>query len=50
MARHTDDHPGNVVCSFCAKGQEDGRKLVPGPTAFICEECITQCNDSVSEE
>ena len=41
---------GALHCSFCAKGQEDVRKLVAGPSVYICDECIELCNDILSEE
>jgi len=41
---------GKPQCSFCGKGQEEGRKLVAGPTAYICDECIEACNDALAEE
>jgi ATP-dependent Clp protease ATP-binding subunit ClpX len=40
----------SLYCSFCGKGQEDVRKLIAGPTAYICDECITLCNDIIAEE
>ena len=39
-----------LYCSFCGKGQEEVRKLIAGPTAYICDECITLCNDIIAEE
>lgn len=39
-----------LYCSFCGKGQEDVRKLIAGPTAYICDECISLCNDIIAEE
>jgi ATP-dependent Clp protease ATP-binding subunit ClpX len=42
--------PGALSCSFCGKGQEEVRKLIAGPTAYICDECITLCNDIIAEE
>ena len=50
MARHGDDRPGNLVCSFCAKSQDEVRKLIAGPTVYICDECIDLCNDIIAEE
>lgn len=41
---------GALYCSFCGKGQEEVRKLIAGPTAYICDECITLCNDIIAEE
>jgi len=37
-------------CSFCNKDQNDVRKLIAGPTVFICDECIELCNDIIREE
>lgn len=37
-------------CSFCGKSQHDVRKLIAGPTVFICDECIELCMDIVNEE
>ena len=50
MARHSDDRPGNLVCSFCGKSQDEVRKLIAGPTVYICDECIDLCNDIIQEE
>lgn len=40
----------NLQCSFCGKSQEDVRKLVAGPSVYICDECVELCNDILSEE
>jgi ATP-dependent Clp protease ATP-binding subunit ClpX len=37
-------------CSFCGKAQDDVRKLVAGPSVYICDECVDLCNDILSEE
>ena len=50
MAKHGDDRSGNLVCSFCGKSQEEVRKLIAGPTVYICDECIDLCNDIIAEE
>jgi ATP-dependent Clp protease ATP-binding subunit ClpX len=39
-----------LCCSFCAKTQEDVRKLVAGPSVYICDECVDLCTDILSEE
>ncbi|MDX8401738.1 MAG: ATP-dependent Clp protease ATP-binding subunit ClpX [Mariprofundaceae bacterium] len=39
-----------LYCSFCGKSQHDVRKLIAGPTVFICDECIELCNEIISEE
>jgi ATP-dependent Clp protease ATP-binding subunit ClpX len=45
-----DDRTDALVCSFCGKGQEEVKKLIAGPTVYICDECIELCNDIISEE
>ena len=49
MAKH-DDRSGSLVCSFCGKSQDEVRKLIAGPTVYICDECIDLCNDIIAEE
>jgi len=44
------DHPGKLVCSFCGKSQDEVRKLIAGPTVYICDECIELCNEIIAEE
>ncbi len=41
---------GKFQCSFCGKSQDDVRKLIAGPTVYICDECIELCNDIIAEE
>ena len=36
---------GNYRCSFCGKSQEEVKKLIAGPSVYICDECIELCND-----
>ena len=50
MPRNGDERPGNLVCSFCGKSQDEVRKLIAGPTVYICDECIDLCNDIIAEE
>jgi ATP-dependent Clp protease ATP-binding subunit ClpX len=50
MAKHADNRTGNLVCSFCGKSQDEVRKLIAGPTVYICDECIDLCNDIIAEE
>ena len=50
MAKHGDDRSGSLVCSFCGKSQDEVRKLIAGPTVYICDECIDLCNDIIAEE
>ncbi|MCB0340203.1 MAG: AAA family ATPase, partial [Bdellovibrionales bacterium] len=40
----------SLQCSFCAKSQDDVRKLVAGPNVYICDECVDLCNDILGEE
>jgi ATP-dependent Clp protease ATP-binding subunit ClpX len=48
---HRDHHDEiNVQCSFCGKTQEEVKKLIAGPTVYICDECIDLCNDIVKED
>ncbi len=39
-----------LYCSFCGKSQHDVKKLIAGPTVFICDECIELCNEIIQEE
>jgi ATP-dependent Clp protease ATP-binding subunit ClpX len=49
MARPRETN-GVLKCSFCGKSQNDVRKLIAGPTVYICDECIELCNDIIAEE
>ena len=40
----------NLRCSFCGKSRDQVRKLIAGPTVYICDECVGLCNDIISEE
>ena len=50
MPSKGEDKSKDLVCSFCGKGQEEVRKLIAGPTVYICDECIDLCNDIIREE
>ena len=52
MARVSDKSGGEklLYCSFCGKSQHEVRKLIAGPSVFICDECIELCNDIIREE
>ena len=50
MDRRRDDSRGNLQCSFCGKSQKEVKKLIAGPTVYICDECIGLCNDIIAEE
>ncbi|MCH8685606.1 ATP-dependent Clp protease ATP-binding subunit ClpX [Pedomonas mirosovicensis] len=44
------DSKNTLYCSFCGKSQHEVRKLIAGPTVFICDECVELCNDIIREE
>jgi ATP-dependent Clp protease ATP-binding subunit ClpX len=44
------DAKSTLYCSFCGKSQHEVRKLIAGPTVFICDECVDLCNDIIREE
>src|SRR6187397_88349 len=49
MARPREGN-GTLRCSFCNKSQNDVRKLIAGPTVFICDECVGVCQDIIDED
>lgn len=46
----TSDSKNTLYCSFCGKSQHEVRKLIAGPTVFICDECVELCMDIIREE
>src|ERR1700678_1442262 len=46
----TSDTKNTLYCSFCGKSQHEVRKLIAGPTVFICDECVELCMDIIREE
>ena len=44
------DSKNTLYCSFCGKSQHEVRKLIAGPTVFICDECVNLCTDIISED
>jgi ATP-dependent Clp protease ATP-binding subunit ClpX len=46
----TPDSKNTLYCSFCGKSQHEVRKLIAGPTVFICDECVELCMDIIREE
>lgn len=49
--RNRGDDSGKLLyCSFCGKSQHEVRKLIAGPSVFICDECVDLCNDIIREE
>lgn len=49
MARQTKSD-ANLRCSFCGKNRDQVRKLIAGPTVYICDECVGLCNEIISED
>ena len=45
-----DGYGSNLTCSFCGKSQKEVKKLIAGPSVYICDECISLCNDIIAEE
>jgi ATP-dependent Clp protease ATP-binding subunit ClpX len=50
MAKAEGDSKSTLYCSFCGKSQHEVRKLIAGPTVFICDECVELCMDIIREE
>ncbi|MDO5646505.1 ATP-dependent Clp protease ATP-binding subunit ClpX [Paracoccus sp. (in: a-proteobacteria)] len=50
MANQSGDSKNTLYCSFCGKSQHEVRKLIAGPTVFICDECVELCMDIIREE
>ncbi len=50
MSKSSDRGKHTLVCSFCNRSQEEVRKLIAGPSVYICDECIDLCNDIIAEE
>ncbi len=48
--RKSGDDDRLLYCSFCGKSQHEVRKLIAGPSVFICDECVELCNDIIREE
>ena len=49
MQRRNDSND-DLLCSFCGKSQEEVKKLIAGPSVYICDECIQLCNEIIAEE
>ncbi len=50
MKKKSFDDTTTLSCSFCGKSQREVKKLIAGPTVYICDECIELCNDIMAEE
>ena len=49
-SNNSGDSKNTLYCSFCGKSQHEVRKLIAGPTVFICDECVELCMDIIREE
>jgi ATP-dependent Clp protease ATP-binding subunit ClpX len=49
MAKNNDSND-DLLCSFCGKSQDEVKKLIAGPSVYICDECIQLCNEIIGEE
>lgn len=50
MSKNSSESKNTLYCSFCGKSQHEVRKLIAGPTVFICDECVELCMDIIREE
>ncbi len=50
MVKRSEDTSSSLRCSFCGKSQREVRKLIAGPTVYICDECIELCNEIIADE
>jgi ATP-dependent Clp protease ATP-binding subunit ClpX len=50
MSKRGSDKDSDLLCSFCGKSQSEVKKLIAGPSVYICDECIELCNDIIAEE
>ena len=45
-----DNSSDDLLCSFCGKSQDEVKKLIAGPSVYICDECIQLCNEIIAED
>jgi ATP-dependent Clp protease ATP-binding subunit ClpX len=50
MTKRPNGKAGDLICSFCGKSQDEVKKLIAGPSVYICDECIGLCNEIIAEE
>ena len=50
MKNRSGDNSHNLSCSFCGKSQKEVKKLIAGPSVYICDECIELCNEIIADE
>jgi ATP-dependent Clp protease ATP-binding subunit ClpX len=48
--KHSKDDDKLLYCSFCGKSQHEVRKLIAGPSVYVCDECVELCNDIIKDE
>ena len=50
MSDNKDQEEKKLFCSFCGKNQSEVKKLIAGPSVYICDECVSLCNDIIKED
>jgi len=50
MTEEVDNKDKQLFCSFCGKNQSEVKKLIAGPSVYICNECVSLCNDIIKED
>ena len=50
MTEEADNKDKQLFCSFCGKNQSEVKKLIAGPSVYICDECVSLCNDIIKED
>jgi ATP-dependent Clp protease ATP-binding subunit ClpX len=50
MTEEVDSKDKQLFCSFCGKNQAEVKKLIAGPSVYICDECVSLCNDIIKED
>jgi len=48
--KNSKDDDKLLYCSFCGKSQHEVRKLIAGPSVYVCDECVELCNDIIKDE
>ena len=50
MTDNKDQEEKKLFCSFCGKNQSEVKKRIAGPSVYICDECVSLCNDIIKED
>jgi ATP-dependent Clp protease ATP-binding subunit ClpX len=50
MSDEIETKDKQLFCSFCGKNQSEVKKLIAGPSVYICDECVSLCNDIIKED